>query len=594
MDQKGEGQHRFRASDRAPAMRWSGLILSAVLAILILAACQPGADLEIDNQLDYGDAPDPTFPTGDHEDSPSGPAPAALDSEGAEVTGIVLGNCISAEESPRASDDCDDSQPTLHRIAGTFQVQIRRTDAASQGSYWLNVVADLNNDGSWDPDSEWVVRNCPVPTQGEPEGTLECDTTSTGLLSIERGYLRVMVTDVMAPQDGWDGSGFFEPGSALGEVEDHLYERSADYGDAPDPSFPTFPSTSAPSGPFVFFHSPQIGVGSCTTWEDSPAVPSDACDDGDPVFDPEWGVFGVDVSTVEGWIPRDMYLNVVLDLNADGVWQPMAEWIVRNCPVPESAQAPAVNFILCPLLASAQLFGNLPSDSPVWYRILLSEVELDEPAGWRGEGDPAGYSFGEVEDGTYRRDDENPRLPLPTPTMPVVTAPERPTTQPEIGVGRNIDAPDDVQFMDDAGNLVGSAPAGHPADILEVQAMWVTEGEERYLEIWVFRAKCERGYSSAVQFFLFVDDFSSPALGGFWQDHASQITQQFFGPEGELRNPGIGVEVNGNGMQVHFKIPEELVGDANRLLVRSFDRPSETEDQYRGFDETDLLQLPLE
>src|SRR6185295_7620590 len=89
------------------------------------------------------------------------------------------------------------------------------------------------------------------------------------------------------------------------------------------------------------------------------------------------------------------YVNVVADLNHDGVWQKFgetAEWIVKN---QQASIAPGTQTV------AAQIpFDLIEQASPVWIRVVLSETPIDEAAfssvgGWDGSGE---FRSGEVED----------------------------------------------------------------------------------------------------------------------------------------------------------------------------------------------------
>jgi hypothetical protein len=89
------------------------------------------------------------------------------------------------------------------------------------------------------------------------------------------------------------------------------------------------------------------------------------------------------------------YVNVVADLNHDGVWQRFGsteEWIVKNQQVNIAPGSQGV---------AAQIpFDLIEQASPVWIRVVLAETPIDEAAfssvgGWDGSGE---FRSGEVED----------------------------------------------------------------------------------------------------------------------------------------------------------------------------------------------------
>ena len=219
-----------------------GPLLWLLPLVLMVAACG-GAASELPAGVDLGDAPDPTFPT--RPGTSGGPALLAINDAGGFLTDILLGDCVSQEAQPRASDDCDDGPPLF--VGGqSIQVPIRRTGAGAGGDYWINVAVDLDDDGDWDPDNEWLVRNCPLPAAGQPNDTVSCPTAGTPLLSGEAGWMRVVVADRRAPDSGWDGSAFSPPGEARGEIEDHLIQPIPT-PDPPPPSPTSPPQTRTPT-----------------------------------------------------------------------------------------------------------------------------------------------------------------------------------------------------------------------------------------------------------------------------------------------------------------------------------------------------------
>ena len=377
-------------------------LIPVVLLSVVLASCNRLAT------FDFGDAPDPSYPTQNDDGEPEGPAVTALDGDGEFLTAVILGECVTVETEPENPDRCDDSDPAGNISAQTIAIKITRTGLEAEGDYWANVALDMVGDGRWDPESEWVVRNCSVPAAGPDQETIVCDATGSSLAPAENGWLRVMLTDQQAPSGGWDGSAFFEAGEAKGEVED--------------------------------------------------------------------------------------------------------------------------------------------------------------------------YSKGSV------------ATPVPPPT-PIPTATPLPTATPDPSEGGEsfLDPIGDAQVMDDEGNFPGIALPEDRSDIREVRVMWLTEDDQDYLVLWIFREKSERSNSSAVQAFLTVGQDTLVRVI-VWEDHEEQVTFHVFGEEGEITDSGASVEVLENGGQVHFKIPADQVGEADSFIVRSFDRLNSGD--QRGFDSTEYFSLP--
>lgn len=268
----------------------------------------------------------------------------------------------------------------------------------------------------------------------------------------------------------------------------------------------------------------------------------------------------------------------MVDIDDSGDWDPESEWVVRNCAVP--VEGPETETVLCPITGS-----SLAAVANGWVRVLIADRQA--PAGgWDGSAffEP-GEALGEVEDYSQQELPPTPAPPTPTPTP----TPEPTATPPTETYS---DPADDAQQMDEAGNLTGVGLPGHPADLRDVQMMWVTENGQLFLEIWVFRNKESRSFSSAVQAFLTSGPDGEQVLVVVlaWEDHADEV--QFFiqGPQGTIVDERVVIMPVNDGAEVHFKIPADLVGDADRVLVYSYDMP--VEGQLRGFDGTDIY-VPL-
>ncbi len=117
---------------------------------------------------------------------------------------------------------------------------------------YINVLFDWNQDGQWHNDfstmcagivvHEYVVLDLGIPAgySGTLSGLLPAG--STFQIGPNAGYVwvRFSVTDAMIGLNDWDGSGVFDEGESedyLLHVEEELEEL--DFGDAPDPTYPT-------------------------------------------------------------------------------------------------------------------------------------------------------------------------------------------------------------------------------------------------------------------------------------------------------------------------------------------------------------------
>lgn len=563
------------------------LALAAVLSTTVRA--QDGA------VYDLGDASDPTFPTRLNKAENAGPAVLALDSGGAFVSHIILGECVSVEADAKLGgdpgDDCDDGQPTFDRLADDrLRVLIRRTDAPAAGDFFLNVLIDINNDGAWNPDSDWIVQNCPVPAQGEAREVLECLIDPLDFLSIQPGWARVMISDLPAPASGWDGSAFFAPGEARGEIEDYEFFADYDFGDAPDGPYPTYPANTAPSGPFVPRHYSEVGLGSCTTWEWEPYVfVGDFCDDGLPAFDINAQFFAVDVSSSDGWEPRPLFINVVFDLDGQGGWHPQNEWLVRNCDVPTSAQTGSLTRVVCPLAFPVTVFNNLPPDSTLWFRVLLSEESFDEAAGWDGTITPDTLTVGEIEDYAVVTGSGGPPgyggggagAPKGPPGQNVPVGPFVPvgpgagqTTVPRPGefvlMTTYEDPPDDAVRCD-----TGDPYADPEVDIARVTVSQSATYDWVYVDAWLTEPLVSN-FSFAVLTLLGNRD---EANGYVWEIHDTNTRIGPFDPStGQLLPdtvPSVMIVHDQDIGLVSFSIPRATLPDVtDTIMVRTFHTPT--------------------
>ncbi len=194
----------------------------------------------------------------------------------------------------------------------------------------------------------------------------------------------------------------------------------ADFGDAPDPSYPSLRFTPSSRvgmpGPYhmdisqEWFGPPGM---STTTPEPDAMIPDADMDDGNPLLvrtikhgtHSNWGFVRFDIATSPTTTAGFRYINVAADLNTDGIWatylydgvNEQPEWIVQNAEIylPDRYFGRlGLPFWFPDLAADARPGINL--------RMTLSTEPLD-PAlygamGWDGSGLPAGFVRGETED----------------------------------------------------------------------------------------------------------------------------------------------------------------------------------------------------
>jgi hypothetical protein len=316
--------------------------------------------------LDFGDAPDPTYPT-------------LLASNGARHTilpGFFLGAAVDSEldGQPNASatgddlagiDDeaCVEPVETMASLSSHRSCPARRQRSRSS----------LHSPGAWMPGwTSTATATCvePVETLGrsgrkdlqqrEPDGRLVLS------LSKQLGIGTFPVPASAAPGPTFARFRFSSAGGLSytglapdGEVEDYyvIIEEPLDFGDAPDPTYPTL-SVSNGARHLI---SPNLFLGATVDaeFEGQPDPAALGDDNNGSVPDDEDGVLfttllvpgsitGVNVtaSGVGG------LLNAWVDFNRNGSWADPGEQVFTNVPL-----APGVNALTFPVPPTASL-GN--------------------------------------------------------------------------------------------------------------------------------------------------------------------------------------------------------------------------------------------
>jgi len=235
------------------------------------------------------------------------------------------------------------------------------------------------------------------------------------ILREKKGLFAVIVLSlVLAGILVWPLSGIARAGSL------------ADYGDAPDNSpaydnpsvtgrFPSFYNTTntiAPRrGPFAqivdeVWLSTNVTATSSTTTVEADALTVDLD------FDDAYPLYAIDPITGDGMVlvrvaaspsaTRTLwYLNVVMDLDRNGIWrrEPILEWVGYNIPVQlNPGEARTVEVGPFPVLT----LGD------VWTRIAVTDTTIApedfggqdyyQQPGWDGSGPNGGFAIGEIED----------------------------------------------------------------------------------------------------------------------------------------------------------------------------------------------------
>jgi uncharacterized repeat protein (TIGR01451 family) len=268
-------------------------------------------------ELDYGDAPDPAYPT-------------LLASDGARhILGgpLYLGAHVDPEiDGLPSADALGDDQNNLDDedgvVFGSLIVigTMAEVDVTASAAGLLNAWVDFNADGDWLDAGEQIFTDEPLVVASNLLGFTVPPTTVAGTL-----FARFRV----------DTSGGLSPtGLALdGEVEDYsLTAVELDYGDAPDPFYPTL--TASSGARHILGSGLYLGASVDAELDGQPSANADG-DDLDGNDDEDGVVFttgigaGLDAS-LEVTASGVGLLNAWVDFNADGDWSDAGEQVFTD------------------------------------------------------------------------------------------------------------------------------------------------------------------------------------------------------------------------------------------------------------------------
>ncbi len=231
---------------------------------------------------------------------------------------------------------------------------------------YLNAWFDWNRDGDWNdamscpdgtPAPEWAVQNFavgPMPAGLFPIGVPPF-TSWHPSSQIQPLWMRVTLSETPWPGPlGFAGAGGDGPpgGYQFGETEDHYVSAYAtdeqlDYGDAPDPTYPTrLASDGARHGIVAGFSLGNQIDAEADGWQTANAAGDDAngADDEDGVVFTNQILIGrascLEVDLVAG--PAGGRLDAWLDFNGDGDWNDSGEQVLAG-----AALVPGTNRNLC-------------------------------------------------------------------------------------------------------------------------------------------------------------------------------------------------------------------------------------------------------
>lgn len=189
-------------------------LVTPLAAGLAVAADDGGQTAGNAAHLDFGDAPDPDYPTNESNDG----------SRHVDPHRVWLGENVTSEETPNLidADEHDDGFRTNASSPDELTVLVTNEDATGE-TFYVNLLVDANGDGDWTDDDEWEVRNHEVVVAtGETETvnfTVGPETVSyLNGSSDEGGYTRLTLTAERIPE--YTGHGEYE----FGETEDYSRE----------------------------------------------------------------------------------------------------------------------------------------------------------------------------------------------------------------------------------------------------------------------------------------------------------------------------------------------------------------------------------
>ncbi len=338
--------------------------------------------------IDLGDAPDPSYPT-------------LLETSGANHllgSRVYLGACVDGEAEAQPSDgatgdDLDAGSPvwgacegdddedgvvftSALAIAATADVEVRANDDCIL-SAWI----DWNIDGDWDDAGEELFPGGQVLVAGD--NPLSFAVPAAAVTGLTYARFRC-TTDGAVPATG--------PASD-GEVEDYevLVGLAGDYGDAPDPGYPTLAASSGAS----HLLSSSVYLGACVDSEadGQPAAGADGDDTapGDPAVgtcpegDDEDGVVFTSLlladaaADVEVTAAAACTLSAWIDWSGDGDWDDAGEELFPGGQALAAGVNP-LSFAVPAAAVAGETYARFrcTTDGPVSYTGQASDGEVED------------------------------------------------------------------------------------------------------------------------------------------------------------------------------------------------------------------------
>ena len=347
----------IRDSD-ATVVFTGGAITSAQIPVLTggPGVNNHGLDFGFGAPQDYGDAPDPTYPT----------LSASNGAHHTIVAGIRMGAAVDSEQNgqPNTAATGDDIANVDDEDAVTFSALAAGQPAVASISMaglsgtpvcYLNAWIDFNGNGSWESPAEQIATNVALNGGGTVPVGFNVPVAVTTSPTYAR--FRCSTTQNLTPT-----------GSAPnGEVEDYrvTIEQTAslDYGDAPDPTYPTF-SGSGGASHVLGANGPRLGacVDAETNGQPNVSATGDDVAIGSPVFGTCAGnddEDGVTIPTLTEQVASNITVNVSnatcvlnawIDFNGNGNWNDAGEQVASNVSMAPGSH----NLSVTPPVASTQ------------------------------------------------------------------------------------------------------------------------------------------------------------------------------------------------------------------------------------------------
>jgi hypothetical protein len=267
--------------------------------------------------IDYGDAPDPTFPSL----LASNGARHAIDGTtylGAAVDGDTDGQPTASADGDDLDGNDDEDGVIFTTGLGLGLTASLAVDASTIGL--LNAWVDFNGDGDWADAGEQIFTD---------------EALVGGVNSLSFAVPPGAVSGTSLARFRFDSSGGLSyDGSAFdGEVEDYaIAVQEIDFGDAPDPSYPTLLASDGAahllgSGLFLGGSVDSEADGQPTANADGDDVDGNHDEDGVTFTSPIGGGFEAYLDVVASGVGL---LNAWVDFNADGDWADAGEQIFTD------------------------------------------------------------------------------------------------------------------------------------------------------------------------------------------------------------------------------------------------------------------------